>query len=122
VYGGGAGCRGDSRPCSRVGTLRRSADGGATFDHIADFEELVRAMSMSPDGSRFWLATLDGSFYRSMDRGETWEPVENTPYRGHLVSLSASPHDPGLVFAVTREGALWAYRERVDAAAISLGG
>ena len=101
------GSPGDSPPC---GALSRSLDGGATSNLLMIFPEVVTRMSMSPDGSRFWVAT-GGTLYRSVDRGETWDSLLGTPVDGPIIALSASPHDPGVVFVLTRQGKLWAYRE-----------
>jgi hypothetical protein len=114
VYLGAGRCRfaSDSPPC---GWLARSLDGGTSFEQLADFEGVPTAMTMSLDGSRFWLGTHDGTLYSSPDQGTSWHAVTrvpgDVPGRRSIRALSASPHDPSLVFAVTYPPQVWAYRE-----------
>jgi photosystem II stability/assembly factor-like uncharacterized protein len=113
VYLGSGSCRfpADPPPC---GWLDRSRDGGATFEHLANFASIVTAISMSPDGAYFWVATGDGQLHLSTDQGATWSAETGAPSTGsanvYVMSLSASPREPGLVFAVTSDRELWAYR------------
>jgi hypothetical protein len=99
------------------GMLRRSLDGGRTFSVYAPFEQEVAALVMSVDGTRFWLASTDGGFYRSADRGLTWERVEEPPAPARIVRLAADPHEVRRVFAVTHGGELWMYYDEEGLAA-----
>jgi hypothetical protein len=66
---------------------------------------------MSPEGSRMWFIGSEGGVYRSLDRGFTWQRLPDVPFSGSVISVSGSPHDPQVLFAVTTEDELWAYRE-----------
>ena len=61
----------------------------------------------------FELVSLRGlmGLAASRDWGRTWQPVPGGPAPDYAIALAASPHDPTLLFAVTEEGWLWAYRE-----------
>jgi hypothetical protein len=97
------------------GIVHRSVDGANTFEtyaaYDADAHETGLA-SVSADGSRMWW--LSGSrFFVSHDRGRAWKWLPGSPFVGYVKSLSASPHDPRVVFALVKDE-IWAYREPVE--------
>jgi photosystem II stability/assembly factor-like uncharacterized protein len=62
------------------GRLFRSDDGGRSFISPGDGlpDEEVRSLELSPDhasDATVWASTWDSGVFRSMDRGETWEPM-----------------------------------------------
>jgi len=68
---------------------------------------------MSPDGSSFWVSTIpDAYLFLSTDRGTTWFQLQSQPTTAIVAELSSSPEDANLVFAVTTDGRLWAYRQQ----------
>ena len=84
------------------GGLLRKADGEGEWQDIsAGLPEnpQVRALLLSRDDpQRVFAGTQDG-VYRSNDRGQTWEAL-NDPSEGREVwSLAAHPNDPDVVFA-----------------------
>jgi len=93
------------------GALYRLTSDGQNRQLLAQFDTGVAALSVSTDGSRFWLGTADGSFYRSGDRGENWEAVSRSPTEATIVSLAAHSTEPSVVFVVTDGGDIWVHRE-----------
>jgi len=98
------------------GLLGRSVDGGASVEWV-DFDEWITGLSFSQDGSRFWLATMSGNLM-SLDRAESWQRVASTPNGRPLVSLSVSPYDSALVWAITEPGELWVYHAAENGLAV----
>jgi photosystem II stability/assembly factor-like uncharacterized protein len=114
VYVAGAACRQSAAPCTPI--LSRSTDGGATFAQIGEFERPILALAVAADASQLWVATEARGMFVSRDRGATWERVflpdgPDPPHVDNLRSLSASPFDPAVVYAVTETAQLWAYRD-----------
>jgi photosystem II stability/assembly factor-like uncharacterized protein len=105
------------------GVVLRSVDGAKTFDAYATYspddmpmgasiaERGVGRGATSADGSRTWFVSVVGSFYRGVDRAVTWTRLADVPFGGAVKSVSASPYDPLVLFAVADEDELWAYRE-----------
>jgi photosystem II stability/assembly factor-like uncharacterized protein len=110
VYLGAAVCP-PSLGRSSCGVLYQSVDGGITTNRLAVFDSPITAMSIAANEMGFWLATYDGQLYRSPDEGTTWEAVAQAPGGTRVTSLSASPQDPSLIFAVTSDATLWQYRD-----------
>jgi hypothetical protein len=90
--------------------LARSTDGGGSSHVLAQLPSPPIALTTGASTSRFWLSTEDGELYESPDRGMTWEVAARVPSGSRIVSLSVSPFDPALVFAVTDEAELWVFR------------
>jgi hypothetical protein len=71
--------------------LRRSADGGATWEEVAAPEyppqpdssqdktpwKLVQLWSLESDGRRLWAGTIPGGLFTSDDRGASWQLVRS---------------------------------------------
>jgi photosystem II stability/assembly factor-like uncharacterized protein len=112
VYLGGAVCP-PSIGRTSCGVLYQSVDGGITTERLAVFESPITALGIAADGVGFWLATQDGQLYRSPDRDSTWEAVAQAPGGNRIISLSPRPEDPSVIFAVTSDATLWAYREEL---------
>src|SRR5207249_1047675 len=100
VYYGVPVCSG-SRCTVLRGSLQRSSDGGGTFRDEVAFEAPIVGLSMSADGGGFWLVTRDGMVHHSGDHAASWEPLGRPPSEQPVVRLSASPHNPQLVYVVT---------------------
>jgi photosystem II stability/assembly factor-like uncharacterized protein len=108
------------------GSVQRSTDGAVSFEQygVYDADVLMRAPSggqhltgqaaMSADGSHMWFISTDGGFYRSLDRGIEWRRLADVPFGRRVLSVSASPHDPQTLFAVTDGDELWVYRSNDD--------
>jgi photosystem II stability/assembly factor-like uncharacterized protein len=105
------------------GVALRSTDGATSFEQIGIYDSDVLPESrtnrrnafgytvMSPDGSRMWFVGSTGGVYRSLDRGFSWQRLPDVPFSNGVISVSGSPHYPQVLFAVTLEDELWAYRE-----------
>jgi hypothetical protein len=117
------------------GTISRSTDGGATFQSYGSdrsaFTNVIdglmfgdQARVLSEDGSRFWLATawisreppnfwptvVEHGLLVSTDRGLSWRQIP-TPNTTKFVRLAAPRGEQRVVFGVTENGEVWAYRE-----------
>ena len=105
------------------GTVLRSVDAAMSFEYHGTYDQLAlpgaagqgrnqggRA-TMSLDRSRMWFVGASGGMYVSMDQGVTWERLADVPFGGAVRSVSASPHDSRVFFAVAHGDELWAYRE-----------
>jgi hypothetical protein len=69
---------------------------------------------MSTDGSRTWIITGAGAFYRGTNRGTAWERLADVPFRPRLAGRAvANPFDPHAIFVLTTNGDIWAYREPI---------
>jgi hypothetical protein len=94
------------------GVVHRSVDGAMSFEPYGTYDVEERdsgVASMSADSSHMWL--LSGSrFYLSRDRGRSWTWLPGSPFAGYVRNMSASPHDPRVLFALVRDE-VWAYRE-----------
>lgn len=106
--------------------MARSTDGAESFSPYAVVVDSYAASetdrtrggtaTMNADGSRRWyIDENSGHFYRGLHRGTSWERMIDPPVAVPIGRLSASPHDPGVLFALTSTGELWAYREPAEA-------
>jgi hypothetical protein len=59
---------------SPEGTLRRTLDGGATWDGL-NVGQPVRFSALALSGTTVWAAGAHGALYRSPDAAEHWQPV-----------------------------------------------
>lgn len=81
--------------------VRRSTDGGATWESLALPGVDMHAMAASPaNPERLW-GHASGGLRRSDDGGATWRVVSTQLPR--ISSLAASPTDANVVFAATGE-------------------
>ncbi|MGQ0535642.1 MAG: WD40/YVTN/BNR-like repeat-containing protein [Methanobacteriota archaeon] len=115
-------------PASGFGNMgvRRSADGGCTWERIALEGVDFHAMTVSrTDPDRLW-GHYQGEVYRSTDGGSSWDVVAERPPR--VASLASDPADADLVYAsgpdgVARSrdgGATWATWKQGGAAAVAI--
>ena len=110
------------------GVLTRSTDGGGSFHPYAPLtcpdpispEGAIKAMAITPDASRFWLATTTNEICRSLDQGLTWHRLDGGPPGGPIKQLAVDPFDYRSFYAVTEALDLWLYREPDVAAPIQL--
>ncbi|MEX1222683.1 MAG: YCF48-related protein [Idiomarina sp.] len=68
------------------GQMLKTSDGGATWQLISerlDNERGYHYNAFSYDGTYTYIAAESGTFYRSPDRGESWEQID-FPYNGSL--------------------------------------
>jgi len=94
------------------GGLRKSSDGGVTWDIIeVNSDDEVFALTMSPP--EFITATIytqagdsewSGDFYKSTDQGETWDPL-NKPESAYK-PLVVDPNTPTTIYA-SKSGSLY---------------
>jgi photosystem II stability/assembly factor-like uncharacterized protein len=106
------GCRG--------GGLKRSGDGGDTFEDVAVPEHDVFSVAVSPVDGAVYAGTEPSRLFRSHDRGETWEelvalqeiPSRPTwsfpprPWTSHVRWIAPSPHDANVVLVGIELGGL----------------
>ena len=93
--------------------LRKSADDGASWRKISDFNLQLVDYTQSPTGGdllvdpadsrHLWAARSDG-VWQSTDGGVSWQP-RSTGLRGNIpLSLFADPHQPGKIEVATSAG------------------
>jgi photosystem II stability/assembly factor-like uncharacterized protein len=106
------GCRG--------GGLKRSADGGDTFEDVAFPEPDVFSVAVSEADGAVYAGTEPSRLFRSRDGGESWEelvalqdiPSRSSwsfpprPWTSHVRWIAPSPHDPDLVLVGIELGGL----------------
>jgi photosystem II stability/assembly factor-like uncharacterized protein len=100
----------------------RSRDRGLTWepfvrlDLVPPADATIRQIEASTDGSRLWLLTSQGGLFTSLDDGADWESAGESPPETPIVRITANPHDPSSVFAITQAGGpngccrLWVYQ------------
>ena len=109
------------------GIVVRSTDGARSFNTYSVYDAgaaemgsgsageaagyRARGAAISIDGSRMWLVTSSGSFYRGLGRAMSWERLPDVPFGQTTRRLSPSPFDPRVLFVLTSTDEIWAYRE-----------
>ncbi|MFN0072848.1 MAG: WD40/YVTN/BNR-like repeat-containing protein [Chloroflexota bacterium] len=83
--------------------FRRSDDGGATFVMMEAIPE-VRRMVQNETHGTFWRVDSQGGVQRTQDPSQPWQEVSAAPGPRNIVSLAASKHRDGLLYAVTEFG------------------
>src|ERR671919_521040 len=106
------GCRG--------GGLKRSADGGDTFEDLPLPEPDVFSVAVSAADGAVYAGTEPSRLFRSRDGGETWEELAALqdipskpewsfpprPWTSHVRWIAPSPHDPEVVLVGIELGGL----------------
>jgi hypothetical protein len=106
------GCRG--------GGLKRSADGGDTFEDLALPEPDVFSVAVSAADGAVYAGTEPSRLFRSRDGGESWEELAALqeipsrpnwsfpprPWTSHVRWIAPSPHDPEVVLVGIELGGL----------------
>ncbi len=106
---------------SQYGGLRRSTDGGLSFDYVRPFSEAGdrtnwhAPLAMNPQNSRT-IYYGRHRLYRSMDSAKNWEIVSpdltNGPHGGNLVfgtlsTIGISPLDTNLIYTGSDDGTVY---------------
>jgi hypothetical protein len=118
--------------------LRRSADGGKTWEEVAAPEyppqpaastdktpwKLVQLWALESDGKRLWAGTIPGGLFTSEDRGRSWTLVrslwdrpERLEWSGGgydhagIHSIAIDPQDPKRVTVGVSTGGAWQTRD-----------
>lgn len=78
-------------------TLYRSLDNGGTWTRI---QKHVEGLALDPSRPRTLYTTQNGRTLRSLNRGQTWRPVGDSPGR-ILVDLVVHPEEPLVLLAAT---------------------
>lgn len=97
------------------GVIVRTTDMLASSTAWAAFSHRVDAVMGNYDRTRYWVATDDRVLHQSLDDGQTWNDVSQIPGRVRENGLRASHLDPNVLFVVTEDGELWAYRDAAEA-------
>ncbi|MDN7243864.1 F510_1955 family glycosylhydrolase [Planococcus shenhongbingii] len=91
--------------------IQRSVDGGETIEEIAfQGETDFHAMAVGYNSHDIFLinpapnSLLEAGVYRSLDEGESWEPVKADGLEGELAALALHPTDSEFVAAATSTG------------------
>jgi hypothetical protein len=106
------GCRG--------GGLKRSADGGDSFDDLPLPEPDVFSVAVSAADGTIYAGTEPSRLFRSDDSGDSWEELRALqeipsrpdwsypprPWTSHVRWIAPSPHDPALVLVGIELGGL----------------
>src|SRR5215218_9672760 len=106
------GCRG--------GGLKRSADGGDSFEDLPLPEQDVFSVAISAADGTVYAGTEPSRLFRSGDRGESWEELEALqaipsrpnwsfpprPWTSHVRWIAPSPHDAEVVLVGIELGGL----------------
>ena len=100
--------------------LRRTTDGGATWDAVLEAGDRVTSVTVSPhDADAVWAGTEPSAVYRSTDGGATWTERSGLtdldsasrwsfpprPHTHHVRWLALAPDDPEQVYAAIEAGA-----------------
>src|ERR671935_2685467 len=106
------GCRGAG--------LKRSADGGDSFEDVALPEPDVFSVAVSAADGALYAGTEPSRLFRSRDGGDSWEELEALqeipsretwsfpprPWTSHVRWIAPSPHDPSLLLVGIELGGL----------------
>lgn len=91
--------------------IQRSIDGGETLEEIAfQGETDFHAMAVGYNSHDIFLlnpaknSLLEAGFYKSNDKGESWEPVKAEGLNGEVTALALHPTDSNFVAAATAAG------------------
>jgi photosystem II stability/assembly factor-like uncharacterized protein len=124
LQGSGAQClalRGDTVYVGcRGGGLKRSADGGDSFDDLPLPEPDVFSVAVSAADGTIYAGTEPSRLFRSDDGGDRWEELvalqeipsrpdwsyPPRPWTSHVRWIAPSPHDPALVLVGIELGGL----------------
>jgi photosystem II stability/assembly factor-like uncharacterized protein len=104
----------------RDGGVRRTTDGGATWEDRALPEPAVYSLAVGPADGTVYAGTEPSRLFRSDDRGETWRELEALldlpsrptwsfpprPWTSHVRWIAPSPHDPALLLVGIELGGL----------------
>lgn len=93
---------------SNLGGLYQSLDGGETWELLFS-DPVVKAMAIDPSNPEIiYIATKDNDEYptgrgvfRSMDRGETWQPVNDGLSHLSIFALEIDPNNPNVIYLGT---------------------
>ncbi|ANU20644.1 hypothetical protein BBI15_10660 [Planococcus plakortidis] len=91
--------------------IQRSIDDGETLEEIAfQGETDFHAMAVGYNSHDIFLlnpaknSLLEAGFYKSNDKGESWEPVKAEGLNGEVTALALHPTDSNFVAAATAAG------------------
>ncbi|HXV35259.1 MAG TPA: hypothetical protein VD769_14730 [Gaiellaceae bacterium] len=104
----------------RDGGVRRTADGGATWDDCGLPEPGVFSLAVSAADGAVYAGTEPSALYRSDDGGASWRALDALlelpsrptwsfpprPWTSHVRWIAPSPHDAGLLLAGIELGGL----------------
>jgi len=129
--------------------LRRSADGGASWEEVAAPEyppqpadskdktpwKLVQLWSLESGNDCLWAGTIPGGLFQSKDRGASWKLVEslwNRPERAEwagggydhpgIHSIAIDPRDARCITVAISTGGAWQTRDGGESWAIAAQG
>lgn len=99
--------------------FHRSMDGGKTFSSIGNRIHVDHhSLWIDPSNTRHMYLGNDGGIYRTFDRGETWEFVDNIAI-GQFYAIGADNAMPYNVFGGLQDNGVWHGPSRTKTANIS---
>jgi hypothetical protein len=106
VYLVGGACQG--APCP----LYRIVRGATTVERLASFSNAIRALTVNADGSALWVGTSAGELYRSLDSGDTFEMLTQTPGGVPISAIASDPMNSNHAYVALGGTEIWAYRQQ----------
>jgi photosystem II stability/assembly factor-like uncharacterized protein len=102
-----------------LGGVLRSTDGGETWqDQRPGAQPDCHSLSAHPDALELFYEAGGGGFARSVDFGDSWEPVDEGMGLHYVWGLAVDAEDPSLVYASAASGPYRAHGRGASGAAI----
>ena len=88
-----------------VGGIIRSRDGGNSWDEMRNGVHLdIHTLAVAPTDAMIMYAATGGGFYRSFDKGASWEPAQTGMRHTYTLAVAVHPREPRTVFTATLKG------------------
>ena len=91
-----------------------STDNGSNWKQVMSKDQHIHDITYDPRNSIFYACGFNGSAYRSVDRGETWNRIKGYNFKWGK-RVDPDPKDPEKIFIITFGGGVWHGPARGDA-------